>query len=73
MAHYLDCQKLRPMSEFYKFHGMTEAPEGVAFESVPNLELLPTPASTVVQEMLKPGEPDFDLVEYLTAKKGQTK
>ena len=73
MAHYLDCQKLRPMSEFYKLHGMAEVPEGVAFESVPNLELLPTPASTVVQEMLKPGEPDFDLVEYLTAKKGQAK
>jgi hypothetical protein len=75
MAHYLDCQKLRPMSEFYQSHGITEVPEGVAFESVPNLELLPTPASMAVQEMLKPGEPDFDLMEYLTTpKKGaQTK
>ena len=72
-AHYIDAQKLRPMSEFYQVHGISEAPEGVAFESVPNLDFLPMPASTVVQEMLKPGEPDFDLVEYLTAKKGQQK
>jgi hypothetical protein len=56
-AYYMPLERLRPMSEFMRDHGLKEVPNGVAFEKLPQLSDIPIMTSPESQFMLISGAP----------------
>lgn len=72
MAHYMEMDKLRPMSAFLKGFKISEVSDGLLFESVPSPADLPIPSGLDVDMMTQPDKADdVDFDEMLGLKAAQ--